>query len=68
MQGDSPEGRFASLALTLCAALAVWLPCFVLWHALTLGGGILLDGLLSACEWFHGFLQSAFPMAPARIR
>jgi hypothetical protein len=39
MKGDSPEGRFASLALALCAALAVWLPCLLLWHALTLGGG-----------------------------
>jgi hypothetical protein len=65
MKGDSPEGRAASLALTLAAALAVWLPCLLLWLALSLGGGVLLDALLSACEWFLGLLEVAFPRPPA---
>jgi hypothetical protein len=63
MKGDSPEGRAASLALTFAAALALWLPCFLLWHALTLGGGWLLAQLLAACEWFHGLLLTHVPMA-----
>jgi hypothetical protein len=61
MKGDSPEGRFASLALTLAAALAVWLPCLLLWLALSNGGGILLEGLLRSCEWFLGVLDTYFP-------
>jgi hypothetical protein len=61
MKGDSPEGRAASLALTLTAALAVWLPCLVLWLALSHCGGLLLDLLLDACEWFLGVLDTLFP-------
>jgi hypothetical protein len=65
MKGDSPEGRAASLALTLTAALAVWLPCLLLWLALSYGGGWLLDGLLDCCERFLGLLEVAFPHPPA---
>jgi hypothetical protein len=65
MKGDGPEGRAASLALTLAAALAVWLPCLVLWLALSYGGGWLLDGLLHGCERFLALLEVAFPRPPA---
>jgi len=61
MKGDSPEGRAASIALTLCAALAVWLPLFALWQGLTWFGPALLGVLLDACEWFRGMLDAAFP-------
>ncbi len=65
MKGDSPEGRAASLALTLCAALAVWAPLFMLWYVLTWGGSWMLSGLLAACEWFHAALADAFPTGSA---
>ncbi len=61
LKGDSPEGRFASLALTICAALAVWAPLLLLWLVLTSAGPALLPSLLDACEWFHAALGDAFP-------
>jgi hypothetical protein len=65
MRGDSPEGRVGSLLLTLAAALAVWLPCLLLWLALTLGGSLLLDALLGACEWFVDVLEGVYPRREA---
>jgi hypothetical protein len=65
MRGDSPEGRFGSLLLTVSAALAVWLPCLLLWLALTHGGGLLLDALLGASEWFVDVLEGVYPRREA---
>jgi hypothetical protein len=48
--------------------LAVWLPFLVLWLALTHGGGLLLDLLLDACEWFLGVLNTLFPLPGSDTR
>jgi hypothetical protein len=61
LKGDSPEGRFATLALTLATALAAWLPFFILYHVIAYGGGWLLAGLLDIVEGFHRFLATTFP-------
>lgn len=50
--GSETEGRMASDALTLCAALAVWAPAFLLWQAVALFGRPLLDALLWLMEGF----------------
>ncbi|MBP7241347.1 hypothetical protein [Amaricoccus sp.] len=47
--------------MTIAAALAVWLPCLVLWYGLALGGGLLFDWLLILIEWFLGVLKTASP-------
>lgn len=60
--GDTPGGRVAAFALSFSAALSVWLPCIILWYALTVGGGALLDGLIAACEWFNLELNALFPV------
>jgi hypothetical protein len=65
MKGDSPEGRIASLALSIAAALAVWLPCLLLWLGLRHGGAPLLDALLWSCERFLALLQASFPIRAA---
>lgn len=65
MKGDSPEGRIASLALSIAAALAVWLPCLLLWLGLKHGGAPLLDALLWSCERFLALLQASFPIRAA---
>ena len=62
MKGDSPEGRFASLTLAFCAALAVWMPMLALWLILTSAGPWLYSSLLSACDWFHYALGAKFPL------
>ncbi len=50
--GSETDGRMASDALTLCAALAVWAPAFLLWQAVALLGRPLLDALLWILEGF----------------
>jgi hypothetical protein len=51
--------------LTLAAALAVWLPCLLLWLGLKHGGAPLLDALLWSCERFLALLQASFPLRAA---
>ncbi|PJN96763.1 hypothetical protein CNY89_00630 [Amaricoccus sp. HAR-UPW-R2A-40] len=65
MKGDSPEGRIASLALSIAAALALWLPCLLLWLGLKHGGAPLFDALLWSCERFLAPLQASFPLRAA---
>lgn len=65
MKGDSPEGRVASLALSIAAALALWLPYLLLWLGLKHGGAPLLDALLWSCERFLALLQASFPIRAA---
>lgn len=65
MKGDSPEGRIASLALSIAAALAVWLPCLLLWLGLKHGGAPVLEALLWSCERFLALLQASFPIRAA---
>lgn len=61
-KGDNPGGLAASLKLSLSAALAIWLPFFLIWHLLKFGGPFLLGLVLDLCEWFNTTLTTAFPL------